>query len=248
MVQYGKALFETLLFRDGRLNFFEQHMKRLSTSSHLLGIGEKMFEMAKDNLLRGEAFFEEKSVVRLTLSDEGFAITSRMIPYRQVDYESGLTLCIYPYKRGMNPYYEHKTICCMENLFSLEYAKESGFQAAIFLDCEDKILEVSFGNIFFMREDSFVFPKRKNLLDGIMQQMLRQIFSRRGYSVSERSISIQEIATFEAVFICNSVMEMMPVCQIGNRYFKPYTKLSAEINEEVQRESIKAMEVSNGHK
>ncbi|MDO4720691.1 MAG: aminotransferase class IV [Peptostreptococcaceae bacterium] len=230
IVRYGKGLFETMLCRDGGLNFLEEHLERMRDSSEKLGIGFDYLEQAKEDIRRKKNDFQENSVVRLTLCDEGWHIAVRENPYRKEQYRAGLSLCLSPYRRGESPLYEHKTTCYLENLLAMREAARRGFDASIWEDMEGNLLEAAHANIFFEREGRYFFPSEKNFLVGIMLKNIKRILKLSGYNIEQRKISVCEISGFTGAFLCNSVMGVMPVRRIEDIHFTVQQEISDRMN------------------
>jgi len=77
-----------------------------------------------------------------------------------------------------------------------EYAKAKGYDQVLWLDAVEHnyIQEVGTMNIFFKVDGKFITPKRDgSILDGITRMSVIEILRDKGYEVTERAISIQEI-------------------------------------------------------
>lgn len=230
IVRCGKGLFETMLCRDGRLNFLEEHLERMRNSSEKLDIGLAYLQQAKEDIRRKKSDFQENSVVRLTLCDEGWHISLRANPYRKEQYRKGLSLCLSSCRRGESPLYEHKTTCYLENLLAMREAAERGFDASLWGDMEGNLLEAAHANVFFEREGRYFFPSEKNFLVGIMLKNIKRILKLSGYNIEQRKISVSEISSFTGAFLCNSVMGVMPVRRIEDIHFPVQAEIGNQMN------------------
>lgn len=237
IVKFGQGLFETMLFRNGRLHYFLDHMDRIDRSSKILDVGQKFIPSIKQQLLEGVFRFQENSVVRLTLSNDGFGISTRQNPYSMIDYQKGFNLYVYPYFRGESPIYEHKTVCYMENLLCQKFAEKKGYDSSIFIGAEKNILETTYANLFFLKNKSFIFPEKGYFLDGIMQKNIKRILKINGYILEERKIFTKDLVGYDAAFICNSVMGMMPVNKIDDIYFPVDSQFAYKINGLIESEN-----------
>jgi len=77
-----------------------------------------------------------------------------------------------------------------------ELAKAKGYDQVLWLDAVEHnyIQEVGTMNIFFKVDGKFITPKRDgSILDGITRMSVIEILRDKGYEVTERAISIQEI-------------------------------------------------------
>ena len=127
-------------------------------------------------------------------------------------YNEGFKLTISPIKRGDSIIYRHKTTNYFENIYTKEYAINNGFDDAIFLNIEDKILECSMCNIFFIKGNKIYTPKDElPILNGIMKKRIEEACVKLGIEVIKKEIYIDEIDEFEFSFVTNSLIGAMKV-------------------------------------
>ena len=152
--KFGIGLFETIKIENEPIDF-DLHMNRLYNSIRDLNIKididkstlkDKVLMYIKHNNIKNKA-------LRVTLFDEGYNISTRDIIYNDKMYNEGFKLTISPIKRGDSIIYRHKTTNYFENIYTKEYATKNGFDDAIFLSTEGKILECSMCNIFFIKDN-----------------------------------------------------------------------------------------------
>ena len=77
-----------------------------------------------------------------------------------------------------------------------EYAKAKGYDQVLWLDAVEHnyIQEVGTMNIFFKIDGNFITPERDgSILDGITRMSVMDILRDKGFKVTERAITIQEI-------------------------------------------------------
>ena len=157
---------------------FDLHMNRLYNSVKDLNIKinidknilkEEVLMYIKHNNIKNKA-------LRVTLFDEGYNISTRDIIYNDKMYNEGFKLTISPIKRGDSIIYRHKTTNYFENIYTKNYATENGFDDAIFLSVEDKILECSMCNIFFIKDNKIYTPNEElPILNGTEEKIRRYL-------------------------------------------------------------------------
>ena len=216
--KFGIGLFETIKIENEPIDF-DLHMNRLYNSVKDLNI---KFDVDK-NILKEEVLMYIKNnniknkALRITLFDEGYNISIRDIIYNDKMYNEGIKLTISPIKRGDSIIYRHKTTNYFENIYTKEYAINNGFDDAIFLSTEDKILECSMCNIFFIKEDKIYTPTDElPILNGIMKKRIEDICIELNVEIVKKEIYIDEIDEFEFSFLTNSLMGVMKVKLIEN--------------------------------
>ena len=139
----------------------------------------------------------KNKALRLTVFDEGYNISLRDITYNEDTYKKGFSLCISPIKRGDSIIYRHKTT----NYF-----------------------ESSMSNIFFIKSNTIYTPKSSSpILNGIMKSNVKSICKNLDINLVECDINISCIDEYDAVFVTNSLMGIMPVTNICDvNYDKNY--------------------------
>lgn len=211
--KFGIGLFETIKIENEPIDF-DLHMNRLYNSVKDLNIKidvdknilkEEVLMYIKNNNIKNKA-------LRITLFDEGYNISIRDIIYNDKMYNEGFKLTISPIKRGDSIIYRHKTTNYFENIYTKEYAINNGFDDAIFLSTEDKILECSMCNIFFIKGNKIYTPKDElPILNGIMKKRIEEACVKLGIEVIKKEIYIDEIDEFEFSFVTNSLIGAMKV-------------------------------------
>ena len=216
--KFGIGLFETIKIEDEPIDF-ELHINRLYNSVKDLNIKtnidkntlkEEVLIYIKENNIKNRA-------LRITLFDEGYNISTRDIIYNDKMYNEGFKLTISSIKRGDSIIYRHKTTNYFENIYTKDYAVKNGFDDAIFLSTEGKILECSMCNIFFIKDNKIYTPKDElPILNGIMKKRIEDICVERDIELIKNEIHIEEIKDFEFSFVTNSLMGAMKVQSIEN--------------------------------
>lgn len=216
--KFGIGLFETIKIENEPIDF-DLHMNRLYNSVKDLNININIDkDTLKEEVLTYIKYNDIKNkALRITLFDEGYNITTRNIIYNDKMYNEGFKLTISPIKRGDSIIYRHKTTNYFENIYTKEYAIKNGFDDAIFLSTENKILECSMCNIFFIKNNKIYTPNEElPILNGIMKKRIEDICVELNIEVIKKEIYIDEINDFEFSFITNSLMGAMKVKSIEN--------------------------------
>ena len=232
VVKFGMGLFETILFRNNNLQFFDDHMNRLQSSSSKLGIGIDHFEDAKEDLKYIESTLLNEQIIRITLTNAGYCIESRLNVYNSDKYNNGQTLMVYPYKRGESPLLKHKTTSYIQNIIAKKESVDLGFDDCVFIDSNKNILETSIANLYFKKGNEFVMPDIKGyLLEGVAQKNIESVLRYEfGYSTSYKEIKLEDIYGYEEAYESNSAMELMPIMKIGEYEYQVNSELATKVN------------------
>ena len=99
-------------------------------------------------------------------------------------------------------------------------ADAAGYDDALMLDCNGNVAEASVANIFFLRDGELHTPKPDYFLNGITRQVAIELAERRGIKVNVRTISPDELPTFEQCFLTGTAAEIAPIGEIGPHQYK----------------------------
>ncbi len=223
----GKGVFETALVLNGEIAFAARHVERLVRSCKALEIaGERearaIFAAARE---KATTFPEARARLRLAV----FAAAEdrppvglvalrpaaerrepfRLAPARSVRSARSLIL-------------RHKTVDYLENSLERGAAVAAGFDDALWLDAEGNVAETTTANIFLQKGGTLVTPPVDSILPGIVRGWVLETAPALGLEVRERHIEARTIASFEHMFVTNSIVGLAGVACIGkNRYEDP---------------------------
>lgn len=206
---FGKGIFETILWRDKPI-FLNEHITRLKKGMDRIGLLPLEEEMLSEYL--GKLNIKNKSV-KITVTPLNIIITEREIPYKEEDYNKGMTLTVSKVKRNSTSLLSYiKSTCYIENLIEKENGKKAGYDDVIFLNEKGYITETSCANIFIVKNNEIFTPKVEDgLLDGIIRRKIIENFR-----VEEKSITLEELKTSDEVIITNSLMGAMSIKRIDD--------------------------------
>ena len=224
---YGYGLFETLLILRGKPVFFDEHIKRLNDSAEFFNIKvfskEAILEWLM-NLINVHKVCNGRARIMLTATDKAlnndklssklFITVSSCVPYAEENYARGARLGFLSFTRNSNSIIiKHKTINYLENIMGQQHARMNNWDEALFLNSEGFIAEGTKSNIFLVvGNNKLITPDvESGILPGITRAKIIEIATKEGFTVMEKKVSIEELASAEECFICNSLMGIMPV-------------------------------------
>lgn len=87
-------------------------------------------------------------------------------------------------------------------------------------DLNNNLIEASAGNLFMLKDGHWTTPDLRFAgVDGVMRQwLLTHAFSAKEATVAD-SISVEQLLSANSVFICNSLMGIVPVSQCGDQCY-----------------------------
>ncbi|MCL4515754.1 MAG: aminotransferase class IV [Firmicutes bacterium] len=224
---YGYGLFETMRVYGGRIFALEAHLQRLLISGDQLGIVKGL---SLEDLGRAAGEYVGKNqldsgALRLTLTKgephqgiyPAVVLSSRELTYFPGDYEQGFSAMIsHVRKNQTSPLVYHKTLNYLDNLLSLQAAREAGTREALFLNTNGLLTEGALSNLFFVRDGVIHTPAVAcGLLDGIARRTVFELAATGGYKLVEGEYVPEDLLAADEAFLTNSLMEVMPLVKVG---------------------------------
>jgi branched-chain amino acid aminotransferase len=111
------------------------------------------------------------------------------------------------------------------NYLNSRYAKldamKHGFDDALIINQKGSISESTGSCIFFIKGDSVLTPSLDcDILPSITRRRIIALCKNNRIEIVERHFRLEEVMSSDAVFLCGSMMEIMPVTQIDGRNFE----------------------------
>ena len=105
----------------------------------------------------------------------------------------------------------------INSMLALREALSSGYDEALFLDTEGYAAEGTSENLFIVRGGRLYTPDTASALEGITRDTVIQLARERGYAVTEKRISRDEIYLSDEAFFTGTAAEVTPVRELDNR-------------------------------
>ena len=120
-----------------------------------------------------------------------------------------------------NPLAQFKSFNYLKYKLALAEAQQNSFDDSLLLNYQEQIVETSKANIFFQDQaDNWFTPTLSSgCLAGIIRGELIKLLSAR-----EQNLRISELGKVKFALICNSLIEVLPVSQIGQFNFNAKSK------------------------
>lgn len=111
------------------------------------------------------------------------------------------------------------------NYLNSRYAKldaiKHGFDDALIINQKGSISESTGSCIFFIKGESVLTPSLDcDILPSITRRRIIALCENNRIDIVERHLRLEEVMSSDAVFLCGSMMEIMPVTQIDGHNFK----------------------------
>ncbi|RME78247.1 branched-chain amino acid transaminase [Candidatus Woesearchaeota archaeon] len=96
-------------------------------------------------------------------------------------------------------------------------ALDKGFDEALLLDDEGNLAEGSGENIFLIKDGNIATPKPGALLPGITRDSVMQIARDQGYTVEEKTLTLQDVEQADEAFFTGTAAEFTPIREVDGK-------------------------------
>ncbi len=221
----GDGLFETILIKNGKLEFINQHLKRLYAGMNAIYIkipyDMAQLSVAVVELLTATNF--DNASIRITVtrgyacagSARGITINDNLnptvmitaTPYIKTNHKP-LSVMISQYRRNENsPLCQVKALNYLDNIMARNQAVMAGFDDAIMLNSKGNISCATVANIFIDIDGKIITPPLSDgALAGIMRQNIIDMAENTTNQVKQSTIKIDDLYKADEIFITNSLI------------------------------------------
>lgn len=233
--QYGDGLFETIEIDEGRLVFFDRHLRRLLQGCHRLHIP---FVDNDALIAEAEAVAIEmargvlKIIVTRGSGGRGYRQPDFIAPTRVIsahpfpDYpenhaRDGIAARVCTTRLGLNP-----TLAGIKHLNRLEQIMaraewhDTAIQEGLMLDTDENVIEGTMTNLFYVIDGHLHTSELlRSGVAGIMREIILELARANQLTVSKHYFGIDELSNADEVFVCNSIIGLWPVARIDDKRF-----------------------------
>ncbi len=264
---YGYGLFETMRAYNGKIFLLEPHIKRLSGSAEIIGLGQKLagIDLAKACRDTLEANNLKDARVRLTVTngesdtlpwtDAGgkptVVVTAQpYTPFSAEKYGEGFRVGIASVRRyRQSVVASMKSVNYLASVMARMEAAAHGLDEALLLNDDGYIAEGGGSNVFFVKSASLVTPSLDSgVLPGVTREMVMELADGLGTGVTEGTVGLGIIKRCDEAFMTNAMIEIMPLTAVrdesgnvvsigGGKPGKVTRRLMAAYRERVERET-----------
>ncbi len=229
--QFGFGIFETIRVVSGAPEALEAHLSRMQRSAEVLGITvPDALKCAKTAalplaplLVESEHYF---SVLKICLIKDKLEshwwAQLRPFSYEKTQLQSGFKVNLSKVSRNSSSMLvHHKTMNYVENLLEKQKSVENGYQEVLFLNEQGLLTEGAVSNLFIIKDGKWYTPALQcGLLNGVMRQQLIDAVKNTYGAIEEGYYELSFLMEADHILLTNSLMGIMPVCQLEERMLK----------------------------
>lgn len=223
--RYGDGLFETMLVQDQHIRLASYHFDRLAAGMRFLRfhtppgftrerLSEELLELCKRNdhshlsRVRLVVFRNQGDIFDPAGSDPHYVIESWPLPEDSPGLPpQGLAIDVFP--EG------HKACGALANLKSnnyllyllaARYAGEQGLDDCLVLNSRETVADTAIANLFYFRAGRcYTPPLSDGGVAGVMRRHLLTVMPQAGFSVEERTVTVDDLLAADEVFLTNAI-------------------------------------------
>jgi 4-amino-4-deoxychorismate lyase len=232
--KYGDGLFETMIFKNGKVQYVEDHFERLFSGMKLLKMNINSLVSKTEIISQIHAKLALLSLsearIRLTVwrqngglytpknSDVNYFIEINSLP--NYFFAKNLTQISSSYAESIT--LNHSAISHLKTNNSLPYIlasiekKEKNVDEIIILTNNHEIAECSSSNLFIVKDEVLFTPSLfSGCIDGVMRKNILRKSHNEGFDCKEIWLSKKDLLTADYIFTTN-VMGIKFITQIDN--------------------------------
>lgn len=257
--KYGDAVFESIKYANGQLNFWEDHYFRLMTGMRIIRmeipmtfspeyLEEQMLETIAANHTERNANRIRMTVYRNdgghygpSTNDISFLISTEKIPDQAYELNDvGLVLDLY--KDNYKPtglLAGIKSANALLYVMAAVHRQENNFDECLLINASKEVVEAISSNIFLVKGDVVQTPPTSSgCLKGVMRKNMIKILKENNFEVLEESFSPFELQRADEVFLTNAIKGVQWVERYRKKRFQNTTiqKIVALLNEKISLE------------
>ncbi|MEL9990298.1 MAG: branched-chain amino acid transaminase [Thermoproteus sp.] len=238
-LNYGFGVFEGIraYWNGENLYVFRlaDHMERLLRSARIIGLDvpytAEELSKAVVEVIRANGFKEDlyirpvafiaKPQISLDVRGLQAAVAVAAIPFGKYLKVEGVRAAVVSWRRvhtSMMPVMAKATGIYLNSIMAAVEARARGYDEAIMLNAEGKVVEGSGENIFIVRRGILMTPPVEDgILEGITRDTVIALAGDLGIPLLEKSITREELYTAEEAFFVGTAAEVTPIIEIDGR-------------------------------
>ena len=230
--QYGDGCFTTMAYRNGHLELFKAHIQRLKQACNTLYIDFVQWSELENSIVESLKSASDCVVKVIITRGQGgrgyspigathpnFVISHHDIPSQYSLWQSkGIRLSISPITLASQPLLAGiKHLNRLEQVLVKQSLAQTHYDDVVVCDTHNQIIESSVGNLFWYNNDCWFTPElTESGVEGVMRNQILHVLQENGQKCQVVKQDISALFTAQELFVCNSLMVMVPVLNLFN--------------------------------
>jgi len=247
---YGDGLFETMAVVAGQIPLWSLHLARLQRGCERLRLPCPSVELLQHDIAQLTDGID-RAVIKLILTrgsgGRGYLapnepqLTRILQRHAWPDmprtyWESGVKLIYCQQVLARQPALAGiKHLNRLEQVLARAEWDDPTIQEGLLADTQGDIIEAVSHNLFILRQDTLVTPDLNQCgVTGVMREYILTLLKDRAVPVQVAGLTRQDVLSADAVFLCNSVHGIWPVCDIEGKHY-PLNPLVCDLRDSVAK-------------
>lgn len=231
-LQYGDGIFETIAYRNGKAEFLEAHLSRLSVGCQRLRIPfQQQTQLQKELAIVLNELADNDAVVKIIISrgsgGRGYLADSNIEPTRIIStypipsYSENRTKIGVKVRFCQQRLSENSSLAGIKHLNRLEQVlarnewHDPAIAEGIMLDQHDHIIEGTMSNLFVVKAAKLMTAElSKSGVAGIIRSQIIALAGANNIDCKEATLTKSTLVNADEVFVCNSIVGLWPVISI----------------------------------
>ncbi|WP_194844200.1 aminotransferase class IV [Candidatus Clavichlamydia salmonicola] len=226
---YGDGIYTSILIRNGIPVFFERQMALLQALCKQQQIVAPIFSKtmilellnlnnistnSPDHYLRIIVTGGAETPSRIFQLRKGFSLVT--VKELTLSFSDILKVIFFPFP-SQSQHTHYKSLAHLNRYYIRDFAKKSGYDDAISISCNNEILELSFGNLFWIdQQDVFIPSPALPLYHGITIQVMTEILIKLNYKIHFVKWNKETSLSNYLCFATSTFMGIRPIQSIGD--------------------------------
>lgn len=225
---YGDGVFETIAVKNGKLQYWADHLERLLEGCKVLkleGLEVPVLENEVQQLMNADTSnvnYVVKIIITRGVGGRGYKPSKQMLtrivqkfpwpdhPVSFADTGIKVTLCDFRISQ-QNRLAKIKHLNRLEQVLARSEWDDE-FQEGLVCDANDNIIEATASNVFLLLNNVLVTPDLSHCgVAGVMRKKVIEYCRLNDMAIKIRDVKLSEINEIQAMFLCNSINAIWPV-------------------------------------
>jgi branched-chain amino acid aminotransferase len=208
----GEGVFETMVWREGKVEALHRHWLRLCDGARLMGLPapslQEMVKALESVVMANDGYHRLRYTVSRGVGDavDHCAVATPLTPWPEQE-----RVVVVPWQRNAGGALTGiKSVAYAENVRALHYARERGCGEGLFLNTAGQLCEGSGSNVFFVVNDRLLTPP---LASGCLPGVTRALVLESGLA-DESNLSAADLLQVREMFLTSSTrgVQAVAVC------------------------------------
>jgi 4-amino-4-deoxychorismate lyase len=245
---YGDGLFETMAVIDGTIPLWSRHLRRLQHGCQRLHLACPPVDILQSEIQQ-LSHAAPRAVLKLILTrgegGRGYAPASGHSPTRIVqrhpwpdtpraNWEPGINVRYCATRLARQPALAGiKHLNRLEQVLARAEWQDPTIQEGLVRDNEGNIIEATSHNLFIVTGTTVSTPDLSQCgVAGVMREHILAMLQADACDVRVAKITDAEVRSADAVFLCNSIHGIWPICELEGKHYAP-NRLVCDLRERV---------------